>query len=449
MVLHDEITLNIEKLSNLGFGIARYEGQVVFVRDACPQDRVIAKILKVAKNYAVAEIVEVLDESPHRVTPFCQMQKICGACQLQFVDYAYQLDLKKEIIKDAMRTIAGSNFEIRDVISSPKQRECRRKIQYSVSQPKVSQRLKIGYYKDKTHDVVNIKYCPVQPSICDDVVDYIRENAYKFGVKGYDEKTHSGVLRHLVLRSSVATEELLVTLVVNSSIISSDLKIFAESIYNNFSNVSGVCINFNNLKTNLILTNNTKCICGKDYVVEKICNVDFQIGPNTFFQVNPESAENIFSFIKAHIKKNFSEPLILDAYAGITAFGFVLADIAKLVVSVEESFESVELAQKVQQNNNISNVELNQMDAGKFFSQETRKFDVVILDPPRKGCSVESLNYAKSLAKSQIIYVSCNPATLARDLKHLVEIGCKVRFIQPFDMFCHTYHVESVAIIDV
>ena len=450
MLLHDELILKIEKLSNLGFGLARHDGQVVFVKNACPQDNVKAKIIKITKNYAVAEIIEIIDPSPHRVTPFCPMQKICGACQLQFIDYNYQLELKKEIVQDSMKSIAGQNFEVKNVIPSPKQKECRRKIQYSIAQPKNSDRLKIGYYKDKSHDVVNIKYCPIQPQLCDDVVNYIRENACKFGITGYNEKIHSGDLRHLVIRSSVTTGKILVVLVINSQKTSSNLLNFAKAIYNNFQNhISGVCVNFNDKKTNLILTKNTKCLCGEDFINEKICDINFQVGPNTFFQVNPESAENIFQFIKKHIKNNFINPVVLDAYAGITAFGFVLSDICKEVVSVEECLESVELARTVQKINNISNIELNHMDAGEFFSKESRKFDLVILDPPRKGCSIESLNYAKKLAKSQIIYISCNPATLARDLKYLVEIGAKVEYIQPFDMFCHTYHIESVAIISV
>ena len=216
--------------------------------------------------------------------------------------------------------------------------------------------------------------------------------------------------------------------------------------------ISGVCANFNEQKTNLILTNKTQCLCGKSFITEKICDVEFQIETNTFFQVNPESAENIFKFVKNHISSNFKEPTILDAYAGITAFGFVMADIAKPVVSVEECYESVELAKKVQDINGITNVELNHMDAGEFFKdalKNNRKFDVVILDPPRKGCSEESLKYAFELGTHQIIYVRCNPATLARDLKFLANLGAKVKFLQPFDMFCHTYHVENVAIIEV
>ncbi len=449
MHLQNELILNIEKLSNLGFGLAKNDGKVIFVNGACPQDTVKARIIKNTKNYAMAEILEILESSPYRVTPLCPLQKVCGACQLQFIDYNYQLKIKKQIIEDAMHQVLGNKFEVHDVIPSLKQWECRRKIQYSVEQSKISKNLKVGYYKNKSHDVINIKYCPIQPKICDEVVAYIREIAQNFGITGYDEKTNTGILKHIVIRSSVSTGKLLLTLVVNLKSVSGGLIKFANSIYEQFSEISGVCANFNILKTNLILTKNTRCLFGDEFVSEKICDINFQIGSNTFFQVNPESAENIFKFIKDHISHNFTEPTILDAYAGITAFGFVLAGISKLVVSVEECFESVELARKVKEINGITNVELYNMDAGEFFQQEKRKFDVVILDPPRKGCSLESLQYAKQIAKSQIIYVSCNPATLARDLNILISMGAKVRYIQPFDMFCHTYHVECVAIIDV
>ena len=212
-------------------------------------------------------------------------------------------------------------------------------------------------------------------------------------------------------------------------------------------------VNFNSKKTNLILGENTELIEGEEFIEEKLCDKIFKVGAKTFFQVNPNSANNIFEFVKEHISKNFDQPLVLDAYAGITAFGICLSDVAKKVVSVEEVKESVILADKILKENSIKNVELHNMDAGKFFEKELktkgRKFDVTVLDPPRKGCSQESLDYALKLTKGQIIYVSCNPATLARDLKYLIEKGCKVQFIQPFDMFPHTYHIENVAIIEL
>ena len=351
-----------------------------------------------------------------------------------------------------MRNIAGTSFEIREVIPSPKQWECRRKIQYSVRSSGNSDRLKIGYYQNKSPDIINIKHCPIQPEVCDRIVNYIRGNAQKFSVTGFNENTHSGDLRHVVMRSSSLDEKILLTLVINSKATSKNVAGFAKEIYNNFPEISGVCINLNDLESNLILSDKTECLCGEPFIREEICGIKFLVGTNTFFQVNPESAENIFKFVKDHIAGNFENPEILDAYAGISAFGFVLASVAKSVTSVEECRESVELAEEVRKINGISNVELNHMDAGEFFRQSLengRKFDIIVLDPPRKGCSEESLTYATQLARKQIIYVSCNPATLARDLKFLTTLGGKVRFIQPFDMFCHTYHVESVAIIDM
>lgn len=446
------VKLKIEKLSNLGFGIAKHNGIVTFIANTCPGDEVVAEIVRQNKNYSIAKVVDIVNSSPFRVTPPCSLQKICGACQLQFIAYDYQLKLKKQIIEDAMRSIYAMPVEVRDVVPIPVQWECRRKIQYAVRASKNSTRLKIGYFRNNSHELINIKHCPIQPEVCNDIVNYIRENAQFFSVTGYNEHTHSGDLRHLVIRSSADNNSVLLTLVINSQKLSSNLGRFAKSIYEKFPCISGVCVNFNTSKSNLILGSETKQICGNQFIKEKICDIEFQIEPNTFFQVNPKSAENIFRFVQNHISTNFTDPEVLDAYAGITAFGIVLAGVSKKVTSVEECLESVKLAQRIIERHGFQNIELNHMDAEKFFEsciENGRTFDVVILDPPRKGCTEQSLRYAIKLARRQIIYVSCNPATLARDLKILTELGARVRYIQPFDMFCHTYHVESVAIIDL
>lgn len=453
MKVTDEIEVNIEKLSNLGFGIAKHEGLVIFVENACPQDRAKVKITKLTKNYANAQIVEILEKSPHRIEPFCAMHNACGGCQLQFIDYDYQLQLKKEIIEDAMKTIANLDVEIKNPIPSPENLQYRHKVQYPISQTKVSNRILAGYYKPKSHEITNIKYCPIQPEICDKIIDFIRNTAFDYAISGYGEKKHSGDLRHVVIRVSKATGKVLVTLVVNSTKMFERLKDFAQNLYDNFKEVSGVCVNFNSKKTNVILGDKTELIAGKDFVKERILDKTFRIGPNTFFQVNPKSAENIFAFVKDYIANHFEKPSVLDAYAGVTSFGISVSDEAKKVVSVEENKEAVNLAQDTIELNNINNIELHNMDTQKFFEKELntkkRKFDVIILDPPRKGCSEKSLEYALKLCKGKIIYVSCNPATLARDLKYLVANGAKVEFIQPFDMFCHTYHIESVAVVDI
>lgn len=447
------LEVKIEKLSNLGFGIAKVDGYVIFVEGACPDDVVKIRVGKKNKTYANAKVLEVIKPSPYRITPFCPMQKVCGACQLQFIDYKYQLKLKKEIVSDAMYSICGSEIEIKDVIPSPKDREYRHKIQYPVSETQNSKRILAGYYKPASHELVNIKYCPIQPAYCDNIIEFIRTTAQEEGLSGYNEKKHNGDLRHIVIRTSHYNQKSLVVLVVNSTKVFDKLKKLAHRIYTELENIAGVMVNFNSKKTNLILGENTELVEGEEFIEEKLCDKIFKVGAKTFFQVNPSSANNIFEFVKDYISKNFDQPLVLDAYAGITAFGICLSDVAKKVVSVEEVKESVILADKILKENSIKNVELHNMDAGKFFEKELktkgRKFDVTVLDPPRKGCSQESLDYAFKLTKGKIIYVSCNPATLARDLKYLIEKGCKVQFIQPFDMFPHTYHIENVAIIEL
>ena len=449
MNINDELVVRIEKLSNLGTGIARVDGFVIFVENACPEDELRVKVTKVSKNYANAKILEIIKPSPHRVEPFCALQKVCGASQLQFIDYDYQLELKRRMVEDAMRSIGGFDIDIHKTVSSPEIIAYRHKVQYPVSQTKVSRRILAGYYRPNTHEIVNIKHCPIQPRICDDIIEFIRIKCFDFGISGYNEKKHAGDLRHVVFRVSAATGMVLVTLVVNSKKVFPRLKDFCNEIFAEFKQVAGVCVNFNTKRTNVILSDETECVCGKDFVKEKILNKTFRIGANTFFQINPKSAENIFAYVKNYIKENFETPTVLDAYAGIATSGIIVSDVAQKVVSVEENTESIEKAREVLELNNIDNVELHNEDTAKFCKKTKRKFDVIILDPPRKGCSQESLNEVLRLSKGKIIYVSCNPATLARDLKYLCEQGCNIESVQPFDMFCHTYHVENVAVINV
>ena len=448
MKQNDELVVNIEKFSNLGTGIAKVDGQVVFVENACPDDVVKIKITKVNKNYATAKTVEVITPSRHRVEPFCPMQKVCGACQMQFIDYGYQLQLKKQMVEDAMRSIGHLDVVVNNPIESPEVKNYRRKIQYPISQTKNSGRIIAGYFKPQSHEIVNIKYCPIQPEICDKIIDFVRENAPKFSLTGFNEKKHTGDLRHVVIRSSADNGNCLVTLVLNATKMFDRLNDFAKSVFEEFDDVVGVCVNFNSKKTNVILGQETVCLYGQDYVEERILDKCFKIGADTFFQINPKSAENIFKYVKKQVEK-FENPTVLDTYAGIATFGIVVSDVAQKVVSVESNQSSIEKAKEVVELNNISNVELFAQDTTKYLKSIKRKFDITILDPPRKGCTQEALEEVLAHTKKQIIYVSCNPATLARDLKYMTEHGAKVESIQPFDMFCHTYHIENVAIINV
>ena len=398
MKVNDEFIVEIEKLTNLGAGIAKVDGYVIFVENSCQKDKLKVQITKVNKNYATGKIIEIIEPSEYRISPFCQMQKVCGACQLQYINYDYQLELKKQITKETIKSISGLDIPILDTIPSPEIKNYRRKIQYPISQTKNSGRILAGYYKPKTHDIVNIKYCPIQPEICDKIIEFIREKAFDIELQGYNEKKHIGDLKHVVIRNSSYSEKNLVTLVVNATKPFDKINKLAKSIYDEFEEVSGVCINFNSKKTNVILGTKTDCIIGDDYIEEKILDKIFKIGTNTFFQINPKSAENIFRYVKDYIATNMKNPMVLDAYAGISSFGICVSDICRQVVSVEENKESCDLAKIVAKENNIKNIEINNMDAGKFFAQEQREFDVVILDPPRKGCTEQSLNEAFRLS---------------------------------------------------
>lgn len=448
MKINDEIEVKIEKITDSALGIARSDGLVIFVENACPEDILKVKINKITKSWAKADIIEVIKPSDYRVKPFCPLYKVCGACQLQFIDYDYQLKIKKQIVDDAIFKIGNLNVEVKDVIPSPDIKAYRHKVQYPVSQTKVSKRILAGYYKTKSHEVVNIKYCPIQPEICDRIIEFIRNKAFDFAISGFCEKKHSGDLRHVVLRISKTTGKVLVVLVVNATKTFDRLNDFAKCIYDNFIEVSGVCINFNSKKTNVIMGGKTECVVGESFINEKILDKTFKIGANSFFQINPSTAENIFSFVKDYISENFENPIVMDAYAGISTFGIVVSNCAKKVVSVEENEQAVELARQTVVLNKVKNIEIHNLDTQVYFDSEVRKYDVIILDPPRKGCSVKTLDSVLKLTKGKVVYVSCNPATLARDLKYLTEKGAKVEYIQPFDMFSHTVHVESVAIID-
>lgn len=448
MNIGEEYITEIGKLSNAGEGICRINGCVVFVKNTCPEDKLKIKITHTSKNYSNAEITEIITPSKHRTEPFCAMQKVCGACQLQYIDYNYQLEIKRQIVQDALHSIAGIDIEVPLTMPSPYNKCYRHKVQYPVSQTKVSKRLLAGYYKQQTHEIINIKHCPIQPEICDNIIDFIRENAPNYKISGYNEKLHTGDLKHIVLRISSTDDKVLVTLVINGKKVSGNIKNFSETLFDKFESITGVCLNLNPQKTNVILSDNTICVAGEDFIEEKTLDKTFKIGADTFFQVNPKSAENIFSYVKEEIKKS-GNPTVLDAYAGIATFGILISDTAKDVVSVESNKSSVAKAKEVLELNSINNVELHANDTTKYLKSVKRKFDITVLDPPRKGCTKESLDEVLLHTKNKIIYVSCNPATLARDLKYLIEKDCKLESIQPFDMFCHTYHVETVAVISV
>lgn len=444
----DLVNVKVEKLVYEGSALAKVDGYPIFIDGGCPQDELKVKIVKANKSYATAQIEEIITPSEHRVQPFCPLHNTCGGCGWQYIDYDFQLEQKRNIVYETVKKITGKDIEVMPVIKSPKTREFRSKIQYPVCQTKVSKRVLAGYYKKNSHDLVNIKFCPIQPKIIDKITEFIRKSCLELEISGYSEKTNRGELRHLVYRYSMSENDCIVIFVVNNTKLTDKFKKLAKKVMSEFAHVKGCLINYNINKSNLIMTNDTRKIAGENYIIEKLEDKVFKISANSFFQVNIGSAQNILNTVKNIIKTNYSNPRILDAYSGVSSFGIWLADIAKEVVSVEESESSTKDAAENVKLNDITNLTAYNGDAKVVFEKlidNNERFDVTVLDPPRKGCQKESLDFAVKLTDKAIIYVSCNPSTLARDLNYLHENGFETKYIQPVDMFCHSYHIESVA----
>lgn len=449
MQINSEYVVKIEKMLYEGKSLARVDGMPVFIEDGCPDDVVKIRIIKVNKNYSIGEIITIVEPSINRVKPICPMHNVCGSCSWQYIDYKTQLNQKLLIANETIKNITGKDVGIKNIFSSPKTTEYRCKVQYPVSQTKVSKRLLSGYYKKNSHELINIKYCPMHNRVINNIVEDVKALFQEFCLSGYDEKKHTGLLRHIIVRQSSFDGKILLIFVINSEHIDKKLNSISEKIMSKYSFITGVCANFNVKKSNVILGRITQVIKGNDYYIEKLDNISYKVSANSFFQVNPLCAKQIFNRVKELIINNTNMPVILDAYSGVSSFGIWLSDIAKKVICVEEVETATQDAKENLKLNNISNIEIYTGDANKNFEkfiQKGVKFDVSIIDPPRKGCGEAAINTLVKLTNDYIVYVSCNVSTFARDMNYLYEKGFELLSIELADMFPHTYHIETIAL---
>ncbi len=453
------IELNIEKLTYEGSALGRYYsddcpgGFVVFVKNAVSGDKLKVKITNINKNFARGEIVEILEPSRHRTKSFCPLFNACGGCCYQYINYDFLLKEKNNMLKEAFGELKENSPEFLEPQKSPQDREFRHKIQYRISQTKNSKRLLAGYYREKSHDIVNIKYCPIQPPLADKMVQYLRDN-WTFG--GYREENHKGLLRSFIIRFSSDLKNALLTFVLNVSSadyskIEPDLAEFFFAMGKEFECVKGISVNFNPDKTNKITSDDYKTVAGDDYIYETLEDEHtkriYKISPASFFQVNPKCALKIFNEVKENTSQGSP---VLDAYGGVGAIGIWLSDKAGKICLVEENKQAVDDAKANFKLNGCKNYEVFLGDAKEQFRKflkEKRKFGCVIIDPPRKGADTDALE-ALSKLSNKIIYVSCNPKTLVRDVKYLQTLGFRAKTTRAFDMFPYSYHIESVTVIE-
>ena len=441
-----EYVVDIVDIGQGGVGIGKYEGFTVFVEGGLIQDKVKVKINKSKKNYAVGDIVEIIEKSPFRVDRICSDDlKDCGGCQIQELDYNKQLELKTNEVKQVISRIGKlENVKIHDSIGMENPCRYRNKAQFPIQN--INGETAIGFYKKKSHDVIPTDMCVIQHDINDKIIKIIKTYIQAYNVSIYNENTHTGVLRHLVTKIGFTTNEVMVVLVANGDSLPY-LNELASVLEENIPGFKTLVLNVNKAKTNVILGKENKVIYGNGKINDYIGDLVFEISPLSFFQVNPIQTEVLYNkaLEYAELKENDT---VFDIYCGIGSISLFLAQKATKVYGIEIVEDAIKDAKINARLNNLNNVEFYVGKAEevvpKMYS-EGKTANVVVVDPPRKGCDEKVLDTIVSMKPDRVVYVSCNPSTLARDLAYLDERGYKWIEVQPVDMFPHTMHVETVA----
>ncbi|CED92865.1 MULTISPECIES: 23S rRNA (uracil(1939)-C(5))-methyltransferase RlmD [Romboutsia] len=443
-----EYVVDIVDIGQGGVGIGKYEGFTVFVEGGLIQDKVKVRISKSKKNYAVGDIVEILEKSPFRVDRICSDDlKDCGGCQIQELDYNKQLELKTNEVKQVISRIGKlENVEIHETIGMQSPCRYRNKAQFPIQN--INGSTAIGFYKKKSHDVIPTDMCVIQHDINDKIIKIIKTYIQAYNVSIYNEMTHTGVLRHLVTKVGFTTNEVMVVLVANGTKLP-HLNELASVLQENIPGFKTLVLNINKDKTNVILGKENKVIYGNGKINDYIGDLVFEISPLSFFQVNPVQTEVLYNkaLEYAELKENDT---VFDIYCGIGSISLFLAQKATKVYGIEIVEDAIKDAKINAKLNNLNNVEFYVGKAEevvpKMYS-EGKTANVVVVDPPRKGCDEKVLDTIVSMKPDRVVYVSCNPSTLARDLAYLDERGYKCVEIQPVDMFPHTMHVECCALM--
>ena len=443
-----EYIVDIVDIGQGGVGIGKYEGFTVFVDGGLVQDKIKVKITKSKKNYAVGDIVEIIEKSPFRVERKCsESLRQCGGCQIQELDYQKQLDVKTNEVKQVISRIGKlDDVVIHDTLGMEHPFRYRNKAQFPIQ--KKDNMPVIGFYKKKSHDLISTDECIIQHEVNDKIIKIIKTYIRAYNVSIYDEKTHKGLLRHLVTKVGFTTGEVMIVLVANGKKLPY-LKELASVLKENIPGFKTLVVNVNTQKTNVILGKENIVAYGDGMIRDYIGELVFEISPLSFFQVNPLQTEVLYN--KALEYANLGEnDTVFDIYCGIGTISLFLAQKAKKVYGIEIVEDAIKDAKRNAKINNMDNVEFYVGKAEevvpKMYKQGKRA-NVVVVDPPRKGCDEKVLDTIVSMEPDRVVYVSCNPSTLARDLNYLDERGYKCLEVQPVDMFPHSVHIENVALI--
>ena len=443
---NDIVTLKIEDCGIDGEGIGKADGFTVFVKDAVIGDTVRAKIMKAKKNYGYGRLEEIITPSPDRVEPKCQFARQCGGCQLQALSYEKQLEFKTSKVRGHLERIGGfTDIPMEKILGMDQPFHYRNKAQYPIGVK--DGKAIMGFYAPRSHRITDIKECMIQQKKASEVLGIIKEYIDEFRIPVYDEIKHKGLIRHVLTRTAFSTGEVMVTVVVNGRKIPKQDELIEK--LKRIDGLVSVVMNINIERTNVIMGPECKTVWGKDFIRDKIGNVSFDISSLSFYQVNPVQTEKLYKIAveKAELTGNEN---VIDVYCGIGTISLFAAERAKNVYGVEVVERAIEDAKHNAEINNITNAVF---EAGKAeevlprMYREGKKADVIFLDPPRKGVEPAVVDAVSGMNPDRIVYVSCDPATLARDLRLFEEKGYKAEEAQPVDMFCQTSAVETVVLL--
>ncbi|MGI5850283.1 MAG: 23S rRNA (uracil(1939)-C(5))-methyltransferase RlmD [Christensenellales bacterium] len=438
---NDIVKIHIDDLSIEGAGIGRHNGFAVFVPKALPDETVSAKIIKVTKSYAVAHLLSVEQFSAHRIKPFCSVFETCGGCTLQHMDYRGQLKFKARYIKECFKRLGGFDIKEPEVLAADNIRNYRNKASFPVSE--IDGKVKAGFYARRSHRLVD-NDCSIQKQPINDIKNAVIDWANDNGILAYDETKNSGALRHIIGRQT-STGDLMAGIVMRGKIDEKSL----VSALKDISGIKSIVINTNNKKTNTILGGNNHTVFGNSYITENFNGLTFRTGLSSFLQVNHDQAEKLYdkAIEFAGITKH---DIVFDLFCGIGTLSLLAAKKAKRVLGIEYVQSAVTNAKENAKLNYISNAIFLAGDAEQMLDQGIQRMgkpDIMILNPPRKGCDCSLIEKNAAILPRRIVYISCNPATLARDASIFCKHGYSLNKIKGIDMFPHTTHVECVVLM--
>lgn len=436
--------VKIEGLTHDGLGVAKIDGFPIFVTNALVGEEVNLKITLVKKTYAFGRAVDIFVTSPNRVTPPCKIYKQCGGCQIQHLDYQGQLQMKQDTVVNQFKRIGhleNANILLTIGMEEPWRYRNKTQVPFGLNQGDVV----AGFYQKRSHEIIDMRHCLIQTDISDEIIHEMRDICRQFKIAPYNEQNNTGILRHVIVRVGFKTDEVMVILVTRKEKII-NLDRVVDRLTEKFPQIKVIAQNINPDITNAILGEKTNIIYGEAYIYDEMNGIRFAISPRSFYQVNPIQTETLYS--KAvEFAQLTGEEVVFDAYCGIGTITLFLAQHAKKVYGVEIIPEAIEDAKMNAKLNGFENAEFavgKSEDVIPAWIKEGIKPDVIVVDPPRKGCDKTLLDTMIEAAPKRIVYVSCDSATLARDVKILIEGGYKLEVAQPVDMFPQTSHVETV-----